>query len=234
MWARHVVMACWNRVTAHVVEGLPKHQVEGLCYARKVPLIYGRAALNNWQAFADSKVASISPRGTSLFWDSLSVSAGAGFGPTATPGKYYGPTPNQPPSAPAQLTFTVVPNHPDAVPQLFAYSTGQQMLRELSWPELEDSVIDLIDRTVNKEGGNFDPERDIADWKINRWSYGYAHELTSTFDPSLYGPIEGQPQYAGRQPFRNVAIANSDSEAFAYTHSAINEAYRAVQDLPPL
>ena len=234
VWARHVVMACWNRVTAHVVDGLPKKQVEGLCYARKVPLIYGRAALNNWQAFADSKVASISPRGTSLFWDNLSVSAGAGFGPTATPGKYYGPTPNQPPSAPAQLTFTVVPNHPDAVPQLFAYSTGQQMLRERTWPELEDSVIDIIDRTVNKEGGDFDPERDIADWKINRWSYGYAHELTSTFDPSLYGPVQGQPQYAGRQPFRNVAIANSDSEAFAYTHSAINEAYRAVQDLPPL
>ena len=111
---------------------------------------------------------------------------------------------------------------------MFAYSTGQQMLRELSWAELEDSVIDLIDRTVNKEGGDFDPERDIADWKINRWSYGYAHELTSTFDPSLYGPVEGQPQYAGRQPFRNVAIANSDSEAFAYTHSAINEAHRAV------
>ena len=73
VWARHVVMACWNRVTAHVVEGLPQQQVEGLCYARKVPLIYGRAALNNWQAFADAKVASISPRGTSLFWDNLSV-----------------------------------------------------------------------------------------------------------------------------------------------------------------
>jgi len=28
-----------------------------------------------------------------------------------------------------------------------------------------------------------------------------------------------------------VAIANSDSGAFAYTHSAINEAYRAVQEL---
>ena len=36
----------------------------------------------------------------------------------------------------------------------------------------------------------------------------------------------------GRVPFRNVAIANSDSAAFAYPHSAINEGYRAVQDLP--
>ena len=232
VWGKHVIMACWNRVTAHVVEGLPREQVEGLCYARKVPLIYGRAGLRNWQAFADAKVASVSPRGTSLFWDSLSLSAGAGFGPNDTPGKYYGPTPNQPPGSPATLAFTVVPNHPEAVPQLFAYSTGQQMLRELSWGDLEDSVVDLIDRTVNKEGGDFDPERDIFDWKINRWSYGYAHELSSVFDPSLYGPVEGQPQYAGRQPFRNVAIANADSEAFAYTHAAINEAHRAVQDLP--
>jgi hypothetical protein len=192
----------------------------------------GRVGLNNWQAFADAKVNSVRPAGTTLFWDSLSLSAGAGFGPNATPGKYYGPTPNQPPACPAQLTFTVIPNHPDAIPQLFAYSTGQQMLLEMSWGDLEDSVIDLIDRTVNKQGGNFDPERDIHDWRINRWNYGYAHELTSTFDPSAYGPVENQPQYTGRQPYQNVAIACSDSEAFAYTHSAINEGYRAVEDLP--
>ena len=228
--AKHVIMACWNRVTAHVVQGLPASQVQALCYARKVPLIYGRAGLNNWQAFADSKVSNVAPRGTSLFWDTFSVAAGAGFGPPATPA--YGPTPNQPPSCPAQLTFQVIPNHPDAIPQLYAYSTGQQMLREMSWEDLEDSVIDIIDRTVNKEGGDFDPERDIHDWRINRWSYGYAHELTSTFDPSAYGPVEGQPQFAARQPFRNVSIANSDSELFAYTHSAINEGHRAVQDLP--
>jgi len=232
--AKHVIMACWNRVTAHVVQGLPSAQVQGLCYARKVPLIYGRAGLNNWQAFADAKLNSVRPAGTTTFWDSLSISAGAGFGPSATPGKYYGPTPNQPPGCPAQLTFQVIPNHPDAIPQLFAYSTGQQMLLEMSWGDLEDSVIDLIDRTVNKQGGNFDPERDIHDWRINRWNYGYAHELTSTFDPSAYGPVENQPQYAGRQPYQNVAIACSDSEAFAYTHSAINEGYRAVQDLPAL
>ena len=54
----------------------------------------------------------------------------------------------------------------------------------------------------------------------------------STFDPSLFGPVANQPHVKGRKPYKNVAIANSDSGAFAYTHSAINEAYRAVQDLP--
>ncbi len=224
--ARHVVMACWNRVTAQVVEGLPPDQVEGLCYARKVPLIYARAALNNWRAFADARIASISPRGNSLFWDTTSIAAGAEFGSA------YGPTPAEPPQVPAMLNFTVVPSDPEATPQLAAYERGKQILLGLSFRELEESIWDVLDRTVNRSGGDFDPERDVDSVMINRWNYGYAHELTSVWDPSLYGAVADQPQVAGRRPYRNVAIANSDSGAFAYTHSAINEGYRAVQELP--
>jgi spermidine dehydrogenase len=223
--ARHVIMACWNRVTAHVVEGLPDEQVENLCYARKVPLIYGRAGLHNWRAFADAQIASVSPRGNSLFWDTTSLSAGAVFGSA------YGPTPSDP-DQPASLSFTVVPTDHDATPQLAAYEGGRQRLLEMSFRELEEALIDVIDRSVNVSGGDFDPERDIESLMVNRWNYGYAHELTSVWDPSLYGPVADQPQVKGRVPFRNVSIANSDSGAFAYTHSAINEGYRAVQDLP--
>lgn len=228
--ARHVVMACWNRVTARIVTDLPKEQVENLCYARKVPLIYGRAVLNNWQAWADAKVSSIQPRGTSLFWDSTSISAGAGFGSPGAP--VYGPTPNQPPASPASLTFTVVPNRPDAIPQLYAYESGRDMLLNMSFADLEHALWDVIDRVVNTQGGDFQPERDVNSIMLNRWNYGYAHELSSVFDPSLYGPWADQPQRKGCVPFANVAIACSDSEGFAYTHSAINEGFRAVNDLP--
>ncbi len=224
--ARHVVMACWNRVTAHLVEDLPERQVANLCYARKVPLIYGRASLNNWQAFADAKIRSVNPVGNSLFWDSTSVSAGASFGDS------YGPTPAEPPSAPAVLNFTCVPTDPSRETQLSAYEAGKQMMLEMSFEDLEGALIDVIDRSVNRSGGDFDPERDINEIMINRWNYGYAYELTSTFDPSLFGPNDAQPHVKGRKPYRNVSIANSDSGAFAYSHSAINEAYRAVNDLP--
>jgi spermidine dehydrogenase len=219
-------MACWNRVTAQVVDGLPREQVQGLSYARKVPLIYGRAALRNWQAFADAKIASVSPRGGSLFWDSVSVSAGARFGSS------YGPTPNEPPTAPAMLNFTVVPTGHDTTPQLAAYEVGRQVLLGKSLRELEASLWDVLERSVNRSGGDFDPERDVDSIMVNRWNYGYAHELTSVWDPSLYGPWASQPQVIGRAPYRNVTIANSDSGAFAYTHSAIAEAYRAVGELP--
>ena len=102
----------------------------------------------------------------------------------------------------------------------------------MRFKDFEDSIVDVIDRTVNTQGGSFEPERDINSIMVNRWNYGYAYELCSTFDPSLFGPVAQQPQVLGRKPYKNVSIANSDSGAFAYTHSAINEGYRAVQDLP--
>jgi spermidine dehydrogenase len=223
--ATHVVMACWNRVTARLVDGLPSHQVEALDYARKVPLVYCRVGLRNWQAFADAKISSVSPRGDSLFWDSTSLSAGVRFGSS------YGPTPNTP-AQPATLSFSAVPGDPSAPTQLESYERGRQQLLHMSFRDFERAILDVLDRSVNKSGGDFDPERDIDSIIVNRWNYGYAYELTSTFDPTLFGPNAKQPHVIGRKPYRNVAIANSDSGAFAYTHSAINEAYRAVQELP--
>ena len=123
-------------MTAKLVRGLPAEQVENLCYARKVPLIYGRAGLNNWKAFADAGSTASAPRGTSLFWDRTSVAAGAGFGPVGDAS--YGPTPNQPPSSPATLTFQVVPNGADAIPQLYAYESGREKLLEMSFEDLEE------------------------------------------------------------------------------------------------
>ncbi|KAB7741858.1 NAD(P)-binding protein [Nostocoides sp. F2B08] len=223
--ARHVIMACWHRVTAQVVQGLPRQQVEDLSYARKVPLIYARASLNNWQAFADSAVSSISPRGNSQLWDSINLTMGQRFG------SVYGPTPNSP-DQPAILNFNLVATGHDTTPQLGAYEVGRQKLLELSFEELEAGLYDMIDRTVNARGGDFDPERDVDEIMINRWNYGYAHELTSLWDPSLYGPYADQPQRRAIAPFRNITIANSDSQAFAYFHSAVQEGFRAVQDLP--
>ena len=219
-------MACWNRVTAHVVDGLPRDQVENLCYARKVPLIYARAALSNWQAFADAKIASVTPRGNSLFWDSTSLSAGARFGSS------YGPTPNEPPSAPAMLNFQVVATDHRATPQLAAYEGGRKRLLEMSFADLENALIDVLDRSVNASGGDFEPSATST----RSWSTaGTTATRTSSRrcgTRRCSGANGTQPHVKGRVPYRNVAIANSDSGAFAYTHSAISEAHRAIGDLP--
>jgi spermidine dehydrogenase len=102
------------------------------------------------------------------------------------------------------------------------------MLLKMSFRDLEKALWNVVQKAVP----TFDPATDVHSIMINRWNYGYAHELSSVFDPSLYGPWADQPQRKGSVPYRNVAIACADSLAFAYTHSAINEGARAVSDLP--
>ncbi len=228
--AKHVVMACWNRVTAQVVDGLPESQKKGLDYARKVPIIYGRAGIKNWKAWADAKISSVNVRGETPLFSGVSLSAGGGFGPEDNP--VYGPNPANDPNQPATLSFSAFPNDPDAFPQTYAYETGRRILLGKTFKELEEEVIEILDKSLNQNGGDFDPKRDVHTWQMNRWNYGYAHEFSAYTDPSIRGPFDQQPQRKGCVPFRNVAIGNSDSQAMAYTHSAFQEGHRAVQDLP--
>ena len=75
----------------------------------------------------------------------------------------------------------------------------------------------------------FDAERDIQAITVNRWSHGYAYEYNSLYDPEWE---EGQaPHELGRAPIGRISIANSDSEADAYLHSAIDAALRAVSEI---
>ena len=52
--------------------------------------------------------------------------------------------------------------------------------------------------------------------------------------PVAQEPEDEQPNIIARARFGRIAIANSDSGAAAYTDSAIDQAYRAVQELSQL
>jgi len=77
--------------------------------------------------------------------------------------------------------------------------------------------------------GGFDPANDIEGITVNRWAHGYAYGYNPLFDPDWK---QGeQPWVVGRAPFGRIAIANSDAGASAYTDAAIDQAWRAVQEL---
>ncbi|MCZ6853203.1 MAG: NAD(P)/FAD-dependent oxidoreductase, partial [Gammaproteobacteria bacterium] len=83
--------------------------------------------------------------------------------------------------------------------------------------------------------GGFDPARDIKAITVNRWPHGYAtgwdtenREFSEFSDPL---PDEQQHWFEGRQQFGRIAIANSDAAASAMTESAIEQGYRATQEI---
>jgi spermidine dehydrogenase len=104
---------------------------------------------------------------------------------------------------------------------------GRAELLGTTYATLERRVREQLARTL--AGGGFDPARDIAAITVNRWPHGYAYEYNSMWDPA-WKPGES-PCEVGRKRFGNIAIANSDAAAYAYTDAAIDQAWRAVSEL---
>jgi spermidine dehydrogenase len=93
----------------------------------------------------------------------------------------------------------------------------------------ERNIRDQFARILG--GGGFDPARDIDAIIVNRWPHGYGYEYNPLFDPA-WAPGQA-PHEIGRARFGRIAIANSDAGATAYSDVAIDQAYRAVNELFP-
>ena len=89
----------------------------------------------------------------------------------------------------------------------------------------------MLFRSVLSSGG-FDPARDIDAITVNRWPHGYAYEYNPLWDPEW--PAGQSPCEIARKQFGRITIANSDAAAAAYTDQAIDQAYRAVQEISAL
>ena len=89
-------------------------------------------------------------------------------------------------------------------------------------------VREQLARMLGSAG--FDPARDIEAITVNRWPHGYAPEYNPLFDPDV--PPAQRAHVVARAPYGNITIANSDSGGLAYTDAAIDQAHRAVAELP--
>ena len=78
--------------------------------------------------------------------------------------------------------------------------------------------------------GGFNADRDIEAITVNRWPHGYADGLDGLDDP-IWEPGQA-PNIIGRRPFGRITVANSDAGAAASTGAAIEQALRAVSELP--
>src|SRR5205807_7138992 len=107
------------------------------------------------------------------------------------------------------------------------HRAGRFELMQTPFEIFERNIRDQLARMLG--GAGFDPSRDIQGITVNRWAHGYAFTPNSLFDPDWKD--EDKPWIVGRKRFRNIAIANSDAGASAYSDVAIDQAHRAVTEL---
>jgi spermidine dehydrogenase len=213
--AGHVVLACWLRVIPYLTDELSPEQVEAMNDQQKVPLLYTNVQLRNWEAFDALKIEGFRARG--MFWSGAEIDFPVSMGSYKFADK---------PSDPVILHLSKVMVEPGLSSREQALA-GKRALMEMTFEELEFGIRDMLDRAL--AGSGFDAARDIEGITVNRWAHGYAYEYMRPWD--AFWPDGELPIVKARQPWGRVAIANSDSGAYAYAHSAIDQAVRAVRDL---
>jgi len=209
------VMACYNGMIPYLCPELPQKQKEALSSLVKAPLVYTHVAIRNWTSFQKLGIHQISaPMGYHTY---IALDFPVSIGGYKFPGH---------PEEPMVLFLLRTPCQP-GLPQLDQHRAGRVELMQTPFSTFERQIRDQLGRMLGAAG--FDPARDIEAITVNRWAHGYAHEYNSLFDPDW--AEDEKPWVVGRRPFGRIAIANSDAAASAYTDAAIDQAYRAVQEL---
>jgi len=204
---KNVVMACYNMMIPHIVQGLPADQEAALRLQSKSPLIYTTVGLRNWKAMKEMEIGMAMSPGNmhqAVFMD-YPVSIG-GYEYTKTP---KDPCVIQMVSCPYGETI--------GAPALEQFSEARHKMLSLQFKDYEDEIRAHLGGMLPK--ALFDFDRDVESITVNRWGHGY----------TVNGG--GDSVIKGRQPFGRITIANCDSGPGASMKIAIDMASRAVKEL---
>ena len=212
---KNVIMACWNMMIPYLCPELPEKQKEALRYGVKVPLVYTSVAIRSWKTFEKLGVQNVACPG--MYHHQLNLDLCVDIGGYESPKN---------PDEPILVRMERAPCLP-GLPERDQHRAGRGDLLSTPFETFERNIRDQFARVF--AGAGFDPAQDISAITVNRWPHGYAYEYNFLFDPEW--PKGESPCELSRKRFGRIAIANSDAGAAAYTDQAMDQAWRAVEEL---
>jgi spermidine dehydrogenase len=215
--ARGVVLACYGAMIPFVCPELPAAQRDALRAIVKTPLVYASVAVRSWRAFARLGIESVYAPGS--YFSHFSLNQPVDIGSYASP---------RTPDEPSVIHLVRTPCRA-GMTELEQHRAGRAELLATPFATFELHIRDLLARALGP--GGFDPAQEIEAITVNRWPHGYAPEYNPLWDeaPDLASSL------AALEPLRRrsgrIALANSDVGGGAYSDVAIEQGYRAVQEL---
>jgi spermidine dehydrogenase len=202
--SKGVVMACYNMMIPHIVPDLPNEQDTALRGLSKAVLQYTTVGLRNWRAIKETGI------GMAMCPGNIHQVVGMDY-PVSMGGYEFTKTSDDP----CVLHMRSVPlGETVGAPRLEQYREARHRMLELQFSDYEAEIREHLGGMFPRESFHFD--RDVASISINRWGQGYS---------------VGNAGAIGRQPFGRITIANSDSISSSLLQSAVEQAWRAVQEL---
>jgi spermidine dehydrogenase len=215
--AKHCVLACYHGIIPHLCPEVPEEQKEAQRNQVKHPMLVTNVLLRSGKGFEELGISGAYCPGRmhAKVWLVRGVD---------TAGYQQGPDVEGP--VPVMFWGMVAPPRRD-VPIHDQLREARQVLLEMRFEDFEREVRTVLDGLLGPTG--FDAAEDILAITVNRWPHGYSYGYLDLWDPEWE---EGQaPHEIARRSVGNIAIANSDAAASAYTQAAIEEAIRAVDEL---
>lgn len=215
--ARHCVLACYHSIIPYLCPELPEAQKEAQRYQVKHPILLTNVLVRSSKALDRLGISGAYCPGRmhAKVWLIKGVNT-VGYRPdyserSVVPLMFWGMT------APPRRD---VPIHDQL-------REARVILLTLTFEDFEREVRTVLDGMLGPAG--FDVAEDVLAITVNRWPHGYAYGYLDLWDPDWEAGMA--PHEIARQPMGNIAIANSDAAAAAYTQAAIEEAFRAVEEL---
>ena len=215
------VLACYNRIIPYLCPALPEAQKAALAQCVKRPMMTVNVLLRDGQALARSGLSGASLPGHLL--GNVVLVTGVNVGDYRPPWR---------PEDPCVLQFysAVFAPGTEGLGIVEQHQAARALLLSMSFEDFEREVRRVLNSVLGP--GGFDAAEDILAIMVNRWPHGYARDHIDLEEPDWN--TEPAPNVVGRQRFGRIAIANSDAGADAFTHTAIDQAWRAVNELATL
>lgn len=213
---RNAIMAGYNMMIPYLVPETPETQKAYLKMNVKAPLVYTNVAIKNWKSFNEL--------GIHEFYCPAAPYSRVKLDYPVSMGGYQHP---QNADDPIVLHMVYVPTYPGSnLSAREQFRLGRAYLLGSTFETHEKMVREQLQEMLGATG--FDHTRDIEAITVNRWAHGYAYYASSLFDD-----LDKMPEIMteARKPVGRIAIANSDADWNAYAHAAIDQAWRAVNEL---
>jgi spermidine dehydrogenase len=216
--AKQAVLACYNNIIPHLCPTLPEAQKQALSQCVRRPMLIVNVLLRNGQAIARSGISGAFTPGR--LCQNVRLVNGVNAG------DYH---PDWNPSEPCVVHFYagVAAPQPEGLTMSERNRAARVYLLGMDFEAYEREVRTVLDGLWGPSG--LDVANDVLAVMVNRWPHGYARDHIDLEDPAWNA--DPPPNVVGRAKFGNIAIANSDAGADAYTHTAIDQAWRAVNEL---
>ncbi len=212
------VMACYNNIIRHLVPELPEAQKEALAKCVKRPLMVVNVVLKNGEALKNTGVGSAYLAGSYL--DHMQLVTGVNV-------DSYHPEWRAEDACVMQFYAGLGIEVPKGTSVAEMTRLTRMWLLEQKFEDFEREIRSVLNGIYGSAG--FNAADDILAIIVNRWPHGYARDHVDLEDADWN--TEPAPNVVGRQRCGRITIANSDAGADAYTHTAIDQAWRAVNEL---